>query len=106
SPPALMPGVLSARGPIAHPARSKPAKSTINKERRYFLVINLLRYRIKTALIEWVAAHYALHTHPPTFQGTVFIYCLVSIVRTSRIKPAGIGRQSFRKCFLIYLDQQ
>ena len=90
-----MPGVLSARGPVAQPASIKPARRTINKERNDFLFINLLRYWIKSALIKWITAYYSFYTHPSTFQCAVLVYCLVGVMRTGWIKPTGIRRQCF-----------
>ena len=51
---------------------------------------SILRHRIDAARIERVAAQNAPDCHKPALDNTVFVDCLVTVVRTARVEPACI----------------
>lgn len=61
----------------------------------------MLRNRIKSAGVKGIAPQNTPDCHRNTTNRTVFIYCLISIMRARRIKPAGIGRKQAGKSHLI-----
>jgi hypothetical protein len=48
-------------------------------------------YRIETTGIKWIAAQYSPDCHATPLEYTIFVNCLISIMRTGWIKPTGIG---------------
>ena len=58
-----------------------------------------------TARVEGVAAQHPPGSQEPTFDDPVFINCSISVMRTRRIKTAGIPRKSPGEGQLIAPDQ-
>ena len=60
-----------------------------------FIVISssfwLLDQRIVAAFVEWIAPQNSAYRFPAAFDGAIFVYRLVSVMRTAGIESAGIG---------------